>query len=138
MGRGMEEPPLNLHLDTQAAVFLSAGETERFTPEAIRTIEEATVLYLSPMALLEIEYLFERGRITADAASVFADLAKKIGMRVSAIPMSDIVWSSLDLKWTRDPFDRLITATAIADNWSRLLTSDQNIQNNYSGSVRMY
>ena len=134
----MEGSPLNVHIDTQAAIFLSAGETERFTREAIRTIEEAGVLYLSPMALLELEYLFERGKIAEDAAGVFADLSKKIGLRVSGIPMSDIVWSSLDLKWTRDPFDRLITATAIADNRSRLLTSDRNIQDNYSASVRLW
>jgi PIN domain nuclease of toxin-antitoxin system len=45
-----------------------------------------------------------------------------------------VVKKSIGMKWTRDPFDRLITAHAAIDE-SPLLTKDDTIHTYYPGAV---
>jgi PIN domain nuclease of toxin-antitoxin system len=49
-------------------------------------------------------------------------------------PFSSVVTKALELKWTRDPFDRLITSQAAIDD-SKLLTKDTIIHTYFAEAV---
>ena len=58
------------YLDTHAAVFLHDGLIEEFSIEARRRLE-ANDLLISPMVLLEFDYLFQRRKIAIGARALF-------------------------------------------------------------------
>lgn len=118
-----------LFLDTHAVVWLYAGLTEKFSPRGTELIE-AEPLFISPMVLLEIQYLKEVGRITTDAALVIETLRHSIGLELCPLPFARVAIEALSETWTRDPFDRLIVAQARARQ-APLLTLDQSILRHY-------
>lgn len=121
-----------VHLDTQVAFWLYGGEDTRLRP-AQRLLEGSRLL-VSPMVVLELHYLFEIRRLGEPAEVVIADLEQRLGLLVSESAWRDVVRIAAGLGWTRDPFDRLITAHAIADGMP-LLTSDKRIRANCSIAV---
>lgn len=118
-----------IYLDTHAVVWLYAGEAERFS-ERGATLIEREELRVSPMVQLELQYLRETGRITADPALILGSLGCSIGLRLCDLPFAQVVTESLNLTWTRDPFDRLIVAQALSRRAS-LLTKDTSILTHY-------
>ena len=127
------EPGRVVHLDTCAVLFLYAGLTERLTPNAVQAIEKGT-LRISPMVLLELEYLREIGRFKHRAEDVQEQLGKLVGLTVCQGNFAQIALVAARLEWTRDPFDRLITAQASCQQ-SPLITSDSNIRDHYELAV---
>ena len=121
-----------MHLDTHVVAWLHDGQRQRI-PEASQLLLETESLAISPMVELEIAYLFEIGRMSYPPDVVLADLAP-LGLSISPSPFSSVVRAALGLRWTRDPFDRLIAAQAIADG-VRLLTADQTIRAHLSLAV---
>lgn len=121
-----------IYLDTHVVVWLYAGETDRFSADA-RQLIEANELLISPVVLLELEYLYEIGRISVGALAITEDLTQRIGLRLCQKDFSAVVRQALSLQWTRDPFDRLLVAqAALAD--SLLLSKDQIIHANYANA----
>ena len=114
-----------LHLDTHVVIWLYEGTAARL-PDAVQRRLEAEELAISPMVDLELHLLAEIGRIAEPAVVLLDDLARSVGLRVSDHPFSGVVAAARDVTWTRDPFDRLIVAQAIAED-ARLLTKDQRI-----------
>lgn len=114
-----------IQLDTHVVAWLFAGELERIPKSAAKLIEDNS-LQISPMVELELQYLFEVNRTADPAAVVLRDLLQKIGLDTVSIEYQQVIAEAVHLSWTRDPFDRLITATAIATNTS-LLTADASI-----------
>ncbi len=127
------EPGRVVHLDTCAVLFLYAGLTDRLTPNAVQAIEKGT-LRMSPMVLLELEYLREIGRFKHRAEDVQEQLGKLIRLTVCPASFAEIALVATRLEWTRDPFDRLITAQAICQQ-APLVTSDSNIRDHYELAV---
>ena len=117
-----------IYLDTHVVVWLYAGRTDLLSPLAIERIE-AEELLISPIVQLELEYLREIDRLAVSSALVIESLSQQIGMTLCDLPFATIVVESIAQSWTRDPFDRLITAQAIARN-APLLTKDRHIQEN--------
>jgi PIN domain nuclease of toxin-antitoxin system len=122
-----------IYLDTHVAVWLYAGQAERLSSRARSLIEENELL-ISPIVLLEMQFLREIGRITGDPALMVENLAGKIGLKYCDKPLLEVVTESMLINWTRDPFDRLIVAAAQSGNTS-LLTKDQTILAHYAGAV---
>jgi len=118
------------YLDTHVAVWLHDGLVERLTVEAKRQIEKND-LFLPPMALLELQYLFDRKRIGVEPIQISTYLQATFGVNLCAYPFPAIVLAALSCHWTNDPFDRLITANAIANNNSILITADVTIRRHY-------
>ncbi len=118
-----------IFLDTHAVVWLYQKELHLFSPEALLRLENEYLL-ISPAVMLELEYLFEIGRITINAVKIVDYLAETIGLEIDPISFLPIVEKSLALKWTRDPFDRLLTAHADFRQ-ATLLTKDKKITANY-------
>ena len=127
------EPGDVVYLDTHAAVFLYAGLTDKLSPAAAAAIEKGT-LKVSPMVLLEIQYLREIGRFKHRAEDVVAQLGKSIGLTVCQTDFARIALVATRMEWTRDPFDRLITAQASCQQ-APLVTADGNIRDHYELAI---
>lgn len=112
-------------LDTHVVVWLHAGETD-LLPEfgCFRLENEPGVI--CPLVLLELEYLYEIERIVYSADTIIADLEADIGLKICSAPIASTLREALKLKWTRDPFDRMIAAHALAHDFD-LLTKDEMI-----------
>lgn len=111
-----------VHLDTHAVVWLVSGDLHRF-PSRVRSHLRNDALWISPMAALELEYLHEIGRLKLPAHVVLNELHDKLGLRLTELSFPQIAQRAWALTWTRDPFDRLIAATAMAADVP-LLTAD--------------
>jgi PIN domain nuclease of toxin-antitoxin system len=122
------------YLDTHAAVFLHDGLVEEFSMEAKRQLE-ANDLLISPMVLLEFDYLFQRKRIGVGAKALFATLNAGFGVGLCNYPFPKIANEALDIAWTMDPFDRLIVAHANANHAAMLITRDRLIRRNYPRAI---
>lgn len=86
---------------------------------------------ISPIVLLQLQYLYEIQRVTEDATTLIADLAPRIGLRVCDKDFSAVVSRALALSWTRDLFDRLIVAHA-GLHGNILLSTDENVLAHYA------
>jgi PIN domain nuclease of toxin-antitoxin system len=121
---------LNLiYLDTHVIVWLYCGLTDKLTDLAKILINDHEV-YFSIIVRLELQYLYEIQRINHKPDVIITDLYHQIGLKKCEKNFHDIISIALNITWTRDPFDRIITANALLNN-NILLTKDQNILNNY-------
>jgi len=87
-------------------------------------------IYVSPIVRLELQYLYEIGRVRDESDVIIMDLSNRIGLRVCQKDFNLIIGQALRINWTRDPFDRVIVANAKL-NQNMLLSKDQNILANY-------
>jgi PIN domain nuclease of toxin-antitoxin system len=99
-------------LDTHVALWLATGATDLLSDTVKRTIEDED-LTISPLVELELTYLYEIGRLTAEGPEIVEQLQREIGLKISPITLTDAVAAAHSLSWTRDPFDRLIVADAL-------------------------
>ncbi len=93
-------------------------------------IAQEFLLVCSPIVKLELQYLYEIGRITDQPDVILADLSQRIDLNICKKNFSLIIDQALAISWTRDVFDRLIVANAMIDQ-NILLTRDQKILTNY-------
>lgn len=121
-----------IYLDTHVVVWLYAGDIERF-PAKVQAVIEGDDLVISPIVLLELQYLRETDRITEDAHVIRTRLGQSIGLAVRDVALLRVVEEAALHNWTRDPFDRLIVAQAAMEN-ERLLTKDRSIRKNYAAA----
>ena len=115
-----------LLLDTHALIWL-ASDLSKLSENAKSAIRfYAPELYVSTVTALEISLLTERGRLDwgADAHSHYRRALKHHGVSELVID-SEIAWESARLPLIhRDPFDRIIIATAQKHKMT-ILTKDQ-------------
>jgi PIN domain nuclease of toxin-antitoxin system len=121
-----------IHLDSHVALYVH-GLRSRLSSQARRLIGREPC-FISPMAVLELEILFELGRVREDSSAIVATLNRQIGLTVCDTVFLDILDRARTFAWTRDPFDRLIVANAMADG-ARLLTADETILANFRDAV---
>ena len=114
-------------------MFLMAGEVEKLSDRAVELIEVSEIA-CSPMVRLELTYLNEVGRLNVAAADVVSDLGRRVGLAESDLPLAALVDAAAPLGWTRDPFDRMIVADALAAG-SPLLTADTAILDRVDSAV---
>jgi PIN domain nuclease of toxin-antitoxin system len=107
---------------------------EGLSERARHSIEYEPEILISPMVLLELDYLHEVGRTTLGSSPVFNYLHQQIDLQVCQKSFIDVVRSASQLSWTRDPFDRIITAQSAIDRNS-LITKDKTIQDHYEHAV---
>jgi PIN domain nuclease of toxin-antitoxin system len=92
----------------------------------VRARIEAEDTFVSPVVELELTYLYEVGRVTEPAMAPLQALARTVGLEIADASLTAVTRAALGLTWTRDPFDRLIAAHAIAIG-APLLTADRTI-----------
>ena len=118
-----------IFLDTHVVVWLYAGEVDRFPRRARKRLESEPVL-VTPMVLLEIQYLHELSRVNQGPALIVKELEKSLGLEIHTENFERIVIAALGESWTRDPFDRIIVAHAHLTA-TALLTKDESIRKHY-------
>ncbi len=134
MARSPVNPSRPIYLDTHIVVWLAAGKVSRISTRAQAQIETSDLL-LSPMVLLELEYLYELKRIKLAARDIQRKVEHELGIRLCELPFSVIVSAAVDEKWTRDPFDRLIVANAKANGLAPLISADEEIRRHYPRTI---
>lgn len=122
-----------VYLDTHIVVWLYAGLIEKITENAKEAIEYCDVL-ISQLVRLELQYLFEIGRIKCKPSIVIKSLSESIDLNVSDFPLSQIINEALQTDWTRDVFDRLLVAEAKA-NRAGFITADDDIRAEYKHAI---
>ncbi len=122
------------YLDTHTAAMLYQGDLSAFSPEALKAIETDDDLRISPMVLLELEYLHEIKRIRISAKRIADALAAEIGLKICDTPFEAVARKGIEERWTRDPFDRLIVAQARLHR-APLITRDRAMKSRYPGAI---
>jgi PIN domain nuclease of toxin-antitoxin system len=121
-----------VHLDTHVALWLHDAMLSRLKP-ALPHLKGQQVA-MSPMALFELQVLHEIGRTAVPAHEIVDSLSERYGLSIAHSTWENVARQALSLTWTRDPFDRLITAHAMADRVP-LVTKDRNIRDHYPSAV---
>ncbi|MEW6269152.1 MAG: PIN domain-containing protein [Thermodesulfobacteriota bacterium] len=122
-----------IYLDTHVVAWLYLGDAKRLSPRARQSIEQNELL-VSPMVLLELDFLKETGRLRVSGGAIFDDLRRRIGLEVCDLGFGAIIAAACDLDWTRDPFDRVIVGHAAASG-RPLLTKDRSIRRRFRAAV---
>jgi PIN domain nuclease of toxin-antitoxin system len=115
---------VTVHLDTHAAVWLRMGDHKRLKP--VKRSLETRPLKLSPFTMLELQYLYEIGRLRENAREIMEHLEADYDLAVDAHGLAEAATRALDLSFSRDPFDRLIAGHALAVG-ATLLTADETL-----------
>ena len=123
-----------IYLDTHVVVWLFAGEIDKISNKALELIEEHELL-VSPMVVLELEFLYEIGRLRYKHNEILSSLSETIDLKICTLSFATVAKESTKHNWTRDPFDRLIVANAICNNNSILLSRDRKIRDNYNRAI---
>ena len=119
------------YLDTAVAVWMAQGSRDRISPAALDHLDHVSDCRIAPAVLLELEFLYEIGRILLPAADIRRKLEIEAGVAVCDLSFPSVVETALRENWTRDPFDRLIAAHARANALAWLVTSDPRIREAY-------
>jgi len=123
-----------IYLDTHVLIWLYASVTKRISPVASLAIETADELRISPMVLLEMDFLHEIHRINVASNEIFTYLHHHLGLTVCDRLFSEVVANASVQDWTRDPFDRIIVAQAALGK-DRLISKDVMMQRHYSETL---
>jgi PIN domain nuclease of toxin-antitoxin system len=115
-------------------IFLHSGDLSRISLKAQNQMEN-TDLLISPMVLVELEMLYDKGAIRYASPEILSDLSQQIGLSVCQMPMAQVVQSAVTIKWTREPGDLLIVANALANNHAPLVTKDERIRDHYENAI---
>ena len=116
-------------LDTHALIWLHQGKRRTRSLGA-----SASRLYASPVSLLELQLLVEIGCIRLRSGASAQQLFEDGRWLVDEPPASAWFQQTLDLAWTRDPFDRLLVAHARLRGW-KLATADAAILERLSSAA---
>ena len=85
---------------------------------------------VSPVSLLEIQFLSEIGRLSVRNPEFTNKIMNDTRFTVDDITLATLVGHALRLDWTRDPFDRLLVAHSIARRVP-LCTTDRDIKSHH-------
>ncbi len=124
---------VTVSLDTHVVVWLYEGALERISLDAQKAIDENECV-ISPVAFLELQYLYESKKITKQADEIFNELQNQIALTMLETSFKAVVQEAVKVSWTRDPFDRLIVAHAQFHRIP-LITKDKKINKHYRNSI---
>jgi len=136
LGRGVAAPAVRTWvvkslLDTHFVLWIVTG-ADRLA--SFPWIERYRPWGISPISLLEIQYLAEIGRIQVQNPQFTDALVEDPRFVIDEVPLVPLMRRAIELTWTRDPFDRLIVAQA-AVRGAQLVTRDAAIRAHYHRAV---
>lgn len=117
------------YLDTHLVLWLYAGAIN-LIPERVKAILERSDILISPAVELELQFLYETGKIKQPAQIIITTLQNEIELKTCKREFAKISSLAGKMNWTGDVFDRLITAQAALGN-NILLTGNETIRLNY-------
>jgi PIN domain nuclease of toxin-antitoxin system len=122
-----------IYLDTHVVAWLYSNETE-LIPVFAKSLIEGNDLFISPMVLLELQYLYEVKKTKQSAETVVETLGRQIGLQLCDLAFADVARAACKETWTRDPFDRIIVAQSRLRG-EPLVTKDRTIRRRYRDAV---
>lgn len=125
---------MSVYLDTHIVAWLATKQTHKFPRTALRVIDSSELL-VSPIVLVELQYLFEINRLRKPPQALIDHLKTLLGLKISDHSFPTTAQAALSETWTRDVFDRLIVAQARSDDHSPLVTADTKVRDNYENAV---
>lgn len=125
--RGVAASAVKAILDTHFVLWIVTG-ADRL--RSFPWIERYRPWGVSPVSLLEIQYLAEIGRIEIQNPQFTDTLLEDPRFVVDEIPLVPLMRRAVELTWTRDPFDRLIAAHSSVRRLP-LCTADRDIRDNH-------
>ena len=102
---------MKLLLDTHFLIWLVLGSTRL---HEFPWLDAYRPWGVSPVALLEIQFLSEVGRLSVRNPGFVDALTTDGRFVIDDAPLAAVFRNALSLAWTRDPFDRLLAAHSIA------------------------
>lgn len=118
------------YLDTHVVVWLAENRTDKLSAPALDAINENTLL-ISPAVLIELNFLYQIGRILRAPGDLARQMRMQLGVTVCNHSFADLTETALFENWTRDPFDLLIVSHAKSNNYAPLITHDEKIRQYY-------
>ena len=115
---------MRILLDTHFVIWITT-RADRF--DAFPWLDAYRPWGVSPVSLLEIQYLAEVGRIRLRNPAFHRALGRDSRFVVDEVPLLTLIREACELSWTRDPFDRLIAAHSGARR-TPLCTVDRRIR----------
>ncbi len=97
-------------LDTHFLIWIL---TESKRTKAFPWLEGYKPWGVSPVSVLEIQFLAEIGRLEARTPDLAEALKHDSRFVVDEVGLVPLVEKALRLEWTRDPFDRLLVAHSL-------------------------
>jgi PIN domain nuclease of toxin-antitoxin system len=123
---------VKLILDTH---FLLWIVTEATRLDEFPWLERYEPWGLSPVSLLEVQYLGEAGRLEVDSSAFVAAVKQDTRFTIDDVPLLTLVEHAIAVSWTRDPFDRLLVAHSSARR-TPLCTLDRELRTRHPLLVR--
>jgi PIN domain nuclease of toxin-antitoxin system len=81
-----------------------------------------------------LELLYEIGRFRDPARKALEILGRDLGLEICPITYTQVAQEALGVKWTRDPFDRMIVAHAGISS-APLVTKNRTIRAHYRRAI---
>ncbi len=122
---------MKVFLDTHAAVMLWNGDT--LGRKSVNLLERSAI-FVSPIVRLELAFLMGIERLEVLPEEILGALSSDFGVAQSDDAIQTVVAQAVGLIWTRDPFDRLLVATAILHQ-APFVTRDEQILENFDGAL---
>jgi PIN domain nuclease of toxin-antitoxin system len=122
------------YLDTCVVVWLCQNKTQNVSPRVLDALNDNDLL-ISPAVLIELNFLYQIGRIVRSPQDLAKQLRMQIGVEVCKHPFADLAETALSETWTRDPFDLMIVSHAKSNGFAPLVTSDETIRRHYPPAV---
>lgn len=118
-------------LDTHVVVWLYEGR-KVFSTRAVELMNQSD-LRISPIVRLELQMLHQINRIDHPFI-ILSSLKRDFYFDEEKVDFSQLITQSLNVNFTRDPFDRLLVGHAqLLDR--KLITKDRDILKNFEGAV---
>ena len=96
---------------------------------------EGADLLISPIVLIELQYLFEIGRIKMPSREIQMKIEQELNIQICNFPFASVAKVAVDESWTRDPFDRVIVAHAKVRGFAPLVSNDEKMQMHYPMTI---
>lgn len=123
---------MTLLLDTHFLIWLLLGSSRL---KEFPWLDKYRPWGVSPISLLEVQYLAEVGRIEIENPEFTETLLNDPRFLVDEVPLFSLIQHAMRVAWTRDPFDRLLAAHSAARR-TPLCSVDQIVLENHSSIVR--
>ena len=121
-----------IYLDTNALVWLHTKKRSAFSANILNLIENNNLI-TGEINILELEFLYEIGRASERGMDVYRNLKSLMDLELMSTS-TEVMLKALDIKWTRDVFDRITVAGAMTLG-TKLITKDANILDNFDLAV---
>ena len=123
---------MTILLDTHFLIWLVLGSSRL---KDFPWLDKYRPWGVSPISLLEVQYLAEVGRIEIENPEFTETLLNDPRFLVDEVPLLSLIRYAMLVAWTRDPFDRLLSAHSVARR-TPFCSVDQLVLENHSPTVK--